>query len=164
MKKCYLERKGFYLTRWCPQFCLACVVWGQCGGGWCLQDMEGGGLPPTHKKSERGTLLKVASRERCVVQLKSTMAVVCLQLDSPLQDPLFRNLVSSVRAEAPLACAVVLGGLPPRQGRVHRVQDPRRRCHPERLQPRNSDAHQVQGLQAALLRPAWSLTSILVIQ
>ena len=74
-----------------------------------MQDMEGGGLPPTHKKSERGTLLKVASRERCVVQLKSTMAVVCLQLDSPLQDPLFRNLVSSVRAEAPLACAVVLG-------------------------------------------------------
>ena len=68
-----------------------------------------GVFSPTHKTSERGTLLKLASRERCVVQLKSTMAVVCLQLDSPLQDPLFRDLVLSVRPEAPLPCAVVLG-------------------------------------------------------
>ena len=61
------------------------------------------------KTSEHGTLLRMVSRERCVVQLGSTMAVVCLQLDAPLQDPLYTDMASSARPEAPLACAVVLG-------------------------------------------------------
>jgi len=96
-----------------------------------------GVLTPPRTTSERATLLRLLSRERCVVQLHSTMAVLCLQLDAPLQDPLYTDMASSVRPEAPLTCAVVLGAFHLGRGEYTgcRIHVSRPSQHPNKTQP-----------------------------